>query len=124
MSGDKLLHYYPGAQFNWSREGDWTALEWQGPGEQPTEAEFATLPWPVAPVPDPVTTRQAKLALFAAGMLDAADAALAQAGKAAQIEWEYAVTFERSNPLIAQVGGALGLTEEQIDDLFRAAAAL
>jgi phage terminase large subunit-like protein len=65
-----------------------------------------------------------KLALLAAGKLEEADAVLASADRAAQIEWEYALTFERDNPLIAQVGGALGLSEEQIDDLFRAAAAL
>lgn len=76
----------------------------------------------IAAMPGPVTPRQAKLALLNAGLLDQAEVAAHEAGKAAQIEWEYAQSFERTNPLIADIGSALGLTEEQIDDLFRDAA--
>jgi hypothetical protein len=78
----------------------------------------------LAALPSPVTTRQAKLALLAAGLLDRAEAAAHQAGRAAQIEWEYATEYQRDNPLIGAIGEKLGLTEEQIDDLFRDAAAL
>ncbi|KQW62692.1 MULTISPECIES: hypothetical protein [unclassified Ensifer] len=42
----------------------------------------------------------------------------------AQIEWEYASTFNRMHPLIATVGAALGLTEEEIDNMWLAAAGL
>lgn len=42
----------------------------------------------------------------------------------AQIEWEYATTFNRTHPLIATVGTALGLSDAQIDALWVAAAAL
>ena len=42
----------------------------------------------------------------------------------ARIEWEYATTFERSHPLVNQVGTALGLTPEQIDAMWTEAAAL
>ncbi len=42
----------------------------------------------------------------------------------AQIEWEYATTFNRLHPLIGTVGTALGLSDTQIDALWVAAAAL
>lgn len=69
-----------------------------------------------------VTPRQARLVLLQAGYLDAAEAMLAlPENKAAQITWEYALEIKRSDPLIAAIGGALGLTEAQIDAMFEAA---
>lgn len=85
------------------------------------------VPNPV-PVPTEVTMRQARLALLAANLLDAANAAVAgmtgDAGKAAQIDWEYATSVNRHNGLVTQMGAALGLTDAQIDALFVAAAAI
>jgi hypothetical protein len=43
---------------------------------------------------------------------------------ATKITWEYATEFLRTDPLIASIGAVLGLTDEQIDDLFTTAAAL
>ena len=76
------------------------------------------------PVPQQVTMRQARLALLKAGLLDYAEAAIASAGREAQLEWEYAAVVERSNPVIAIVQQQQGVTDEQIDDLFREAAKL
>lgn len=76
----------------------------------------------------PVTMRQARLALLAAGVLGDVAPALAALPSphrdAAEIEWEYASEVRRDAPLIAALGSALGLTEDQIDDLFEAAAVL
>lgn len=77
-----------------------------------------------AKVPQSVTMRQARLALLSAGVLAQVSGAVAQAGEAAQIEWEYAQTVDRSSHLIAQLTPALGFTEQQMDDLFTAAALL
>ncbi|WP_457660170.1 MULTISPECIES: hypothetical protein [Sinorhizobium] len=41
----------------------------------------------------------------------------------AKIEWEYATTFDRMHPLIASVGAALGLSDEQIDAMWTGASA-
>ncbi len=83
---------------------------------------------PASPVPEAVTARQARLALLGAGLDDAVDQALAALpgaeGKAARIEWEYALEIRRDSPLIAALAPALGLTSEQVDDLFRAAEGL
>jgi hypothetical protein len=80
---------------------------------------------PTPPVPASVTARQARLALFGAGLLDLVEGAVAAMegpqGRAVQIEWEYALAVERQSPLIAALAPALGLTDEQVDNLFRAA---
>ena len=36
----------------------------------------------------------------------------------AQVEWEYAVDFERHNPLVESIGQAIGLSSAQIDSLW------
>jgi hypothetical protein len=81
-------------------------------------------PDPPAVIPSAVSMRQARLALLGADLLDTVDAAINQAGGAAKIEWEYATTVERDSTLVAGMTAALGLTEQQLDDLFVAAGAL
>ena len=72
-----------------------------------------------------VTPRQARLVLLQAGHLDAVETMLAlPENRAAQITWEYALEIKRSDPLIVAIGGALGLTEAEIDALFEAAKVL
>lgn len=80
------------------------------------------------PVPQFVTMRQARLALLQAGVLPAVNAAVAAmpgaAGDAARIEWEFSSTVERHRFLVEALGASLGMTAEQLDDLFRTAATL
>ena len=76
------------------------------------------------PVPQQVTMRQARLALLGAGLLDDVEAVISAAGRAAQLEWEYAAVVDRSNPAVAAVQQQQALTDVQIDDLFREAARL
>lgn len=75
-----------------------------------------------------VSMRQARLALLGAGKGGVVDTALSKLPspmkEAAQIEWEYASTIRRDSPLIAQLGPAIGMTDEQVDALFEAAAKL
>lgn len=80
-------------------------------------------------VPYSVTMRQARLALLSLGVLDNIDAAIASitdadARKAAQITWEFSSEVQRNNGLVTQLAPILGLTTEQIDNLFIAAANL
>lgn len=84
-----------------------------------------TQQWVVDEVtPKSVTMRQARLALLSVGLLDDVEAAVAAAGRQAQIEWEYATEVQRTHPLIAQVQQAQGLTDAEIDALFVAAAGI
>lgn len=81
-----------------------------------------------AAVPQSVTMRQARLALLAAELLPnvttAINALASPQKEAAQIEWEYSQTVERTRGFVLLLGAALGLTNEQLDDLFRQAATL
>lgn len=76
----------------------------------------------------PVTMRQARLALHAAGLLASVETALAALLEpqktASMIEWEYASEVRRDAPLIAAMTAALGLTEGQVDALFASASVL
>lgn len=42
----------------------------------------------------------------------------------ARIEWEYSNALQRDNALVAALGPALGLSTNDVDNLFRAAAAI
>lgn len=90
--------------------------------------EPAPPPVPVIEVPQDVTMRQARLALLGAGKLSLVDAAIDSMPEpqksAARIEWEYSNEVQRNNGFVAALGPALGMTEEQIDQLFIAAAKL
>jgi hypothetical protein len=104
-------------------DGTGVAAGWSWNGEA-----FAAPTVPVAPIPN-VTARQLRLWLVGQGrtlaQVDAAIAALPEGQRdVAAIEWEYASTYERTHPLIGALGAALGFTVEDVDQGFRAAAAL
>lgn len=89
------------------------------------EPEVQPEPDPV-PVPDVVTMAQARVALRHAGLLDKVTASL-KALPAAQrddalIAWEYAPNVARTGALVVSLAGAFGLSDADLDSLFRAAA--
>lgn len=118
------------------------------PGVEPVDGDMIRITHPngsteerqywtyVAPAPEPsgtvvprsITMRQARLALLAVGKLDhvatAINALPSPLKEKAQIEWEYSNEVQRHNGLVAQLGPALGLTEEVVDTLFIAGATL
>lgn len=112
--------YIPDAEGN----RDWQEYqEWVAAGNTP-EPIFE----PPPSAPQSVSMRQARLAMLGAGILDDVETAIAamegDEGRAARIDWEYALDVRREWPLINALGSQLGLTEQQIDDLFIAAAAV
>lgn len=88
----------------------------------PEEVEAHINPPPVVVVPSSVTMRQARLALLGEGLLDFVEDAIASLpediGRAARIEWEFATHVHRSNKLIGAVTAQLGMSEQEVDDLF------
>lgn len=81
------------------------------------------------PVPVSVTPRQIRLALLASGIslstIDAAINSMPEPTKSiAKVTWDYSTLVFRSNPLIVTMAPALGLTSEQIDQLFILASTL
>jgi hypothetical protein len=75
------------------------------------------------------TARQARLALIDAGLLESVPSAIASIEDAtarakAEVEWEYASHIERLSPWVIQLGGALGLDDDGLDQLFQVASGL
>ena len=102
---------------NWIAAPEGVGIGWAFDGTEWTR--------PPEPSPEPVETvsaMQARIALRRAGLLAQVEAAVAQGDDELQDAWEYAIEWKRSSPTIAAIGTALGLSEAQIDDLFRAAA--
>lgn len=75
-------------------------------------------------VPQRVSRMQAKLALHTGGLLDDVEAAVAAAPREVQIYWAEVSELHRDHAILNQMTEALGWTSEQVDDLFRAAAAI
>lgn len=79
-------------------------------------------------LPSAATPRQIRLALLDAGLLDSVTAAFDDLSEPlrtkVQIEWEYATEIEKNSPLIQKLYPKLDLTEDQLDDLFVAAASI
>ncbi|MFM0101998.1 hypothetical protein PQR01_00420 [Paraburkholderia rhynchosiae] len=76
-------------------------------------------------VPQSVSRAQALAALSNAGLLtQAQNAASASTNPLVLIFWNNAQTFERNSSTVATLGGALGLTDVQIDSLFIAASTI
>lgn len=75
-------------------------------------------------VPQAVSKFQAKAALLDAGRLAQVEALMASQSTPAiaKLAWTDAQNFERNSPTIAALAAALGLSSEQIDNLFIAAA--
>lgn len=76
------------------------------------------------PVPQIISARQVRLILLQQGLLETVGAMIEQQEEAVRIEWEYATEFRRDNPLLTGLAANLGLTDEQIDEFFIAAAQL
>ena len=81
------------------------------------------------PVPQAVTMRQARLALLGAGLLDQITVAITAIEdpiqrKAAEIQWEFAATVDRSSAFTQQLAAGLNLSEQQLDELFTSASQL
>lgn len=81
-----------------------------------------TTPTPVTIIPQEITMRQARLVLLEHGLLANVQTAinsLPEPNKTkAQIEWDYSNALQRDNSFVAVLGAALGLTDEDVDNLF------
>ena len=68
-------------------------------------------------VPQEITPLQSKLQLLELGLLDDVEA-MVSADRKVQLYWEYASVIERDNEILLMMATSLGMTEEQLDDLF------
>lgn len=99
-------------------------LQWLSRGNVPA---LPTPPEVVAPpdvVPKSVSRFRARAVLQIAGLLESADAVVAEMHPLTQIAWTDAAYFRRDSPILISVAQQLGITDAQVDDFFRQAAAL
>ncbi|EIM25762.1 hypothetical protein [Microvirga lotononidis] len=76
-------------------------------------------PTPEPPFPSVVTAAQAKIALFNGGLLDQVKAVVAaHPYEIVRIWFADANNWERGNPYVQALGVEIGLTDEQMDELF------
>ena len=76
-------------------------------------------------LPSVVTMRQARLALLQSGLLDTVETAITNGtDEAMKIEWEYATDVRRDWASLIALTETLGMTAEQLDELFRLANSL
>ena len=68
-------------------------------------------------VPKSITPLQAKLQLLKLGLLDEVEA-LATGDRTSQLYWEYASVVERDNAVLLLMANSIGLTSEQVDEMF------
>ena len=78
----------------------------------------------IEPVPDRVTPLQMRRALTQAGLRAQVETYVYTLDQDAQDAWEYATEIRRDSSFIAAGAIALDLSSEQLDELFRTAAAL
>lgn len=73
-----------------------------------------------------VTPFQAKAALFNAGLLDDVETliAAAETSTLTKLAWANAVEWRRTSPMLSELSASLNMTDEQLDALFIAAAAI
>ena len=84
--------------------------------------------FPPVVIPDTVSMRQARLALFQQGKLSLIqpliDAMMEPAKTTTQISWDYATEVRRDDDLVIQLSAALGLSSADLDALFTLASTL
>ncbi|WP_062224579.1 MULTISPECIES: hypothetical protein [unclassified Aureimonas] len=87
-------------------------------------SELPATPIAADPVPSEVTPAQAKIALYDAGLYGRVKAIIdgSDAYEPMRIWWESALVWRLDNPNIHALAAVLKLTDDQVDDLFRAAA--
>jgi hypothetical protein len=79
---------------------------------------------PAPTVPEAVTPRQIRLALYQSGLLPAATTWIGSADEGTRIEWDYATEVRRDHAMWPVAAAALGKTSADIDALFLLAATL
>lgn len=126
-----ILALRPGAIWE-LRGGTYDGLVWRDQSPMPTRAEVEAKMAEAepTPIPEKVSLRQFRMALRRAGMFEAVNALktseLLTTQQKTDVEdfLEYSNEIERAHPMIASLAPLVGVTPEQIDDIFRAASSL
>jgi hypothetical protein len=104
-------------EYQFSVIGDATVGEWVAP------------PPPTPPVPPAVSPRQIRQAMSkvpygVTTLRSTVEAAIAASDQDTKDWYEWATQFERGHPMVAALGGGLGVASEDLDNLWRLAGSL
>lgn len=69
-------------------------------------------------IPQEVSVIQAKLAIIDAGLMPDVEAFISTLSAREWLYWNTSLSFKRDHPMIEKARIALGITKQQIDDLF------
>jgi hypothetical protein len=87
-------------------------LDWVAAGNTPEPADVpATILASLSPA-------QVRLVLLQNNLLDTVESAVAASDRATQIEWQTRTEFKRDNALLNTMAASLGLTSQQVDEMF------
>lgn len=122
-----VKHLDPAAEF--ALNGDsYDGLVWLGEGSAPSiealEAAWAEVEKAPPPPPDAVSSRQFKMQLAIGGIKTMVEAWVSQQDELVQIAYHNSALFHRDERMMQAGFAALGFTDQQIADFFRAASAL
>jgi hypothetical protein len=94
----------------------WTLVE--GPTPPDPQPEIDLQNWRFSTTCTPF---QGRMALINANLMAQVEAIIADAStpQETKVAWEYAIEWRRMSPMIDSLAATLGLTAEQIDDLFK-----
>ena len=99
--------------FTPEEEAEWDAMEadWEA-NEPQRRRENMT-----------VTNKQLRLALNSAGVYGDVEGAMAKSTNTTELEihWNFSTYINRLDPWVVEVGSALGMDDDQLDELFEAA---
>jgi hypothetical protein len=95
---------------------------WVQSGNSPEE--FIEVP--PEPVPDSVSRFQARAALYQSGYLEQVEAIMQSPDTPmlSKLAWQDALSFERNSTTVLTLSSLLGMSDEQLDNLFRLAGSI
>lgn len=96
--------------------GGWVLVEGQTPPDPQPEIDLRNSRYAMV-----CTPLQGRIALANAGKLSDVEAIINDSStpQETKIAWEYAIEWRRMSPMIINLSTALGMTDEQVDELFR-----
>ena len=84
-------------------------------------AEIAAIPAPEPVKVSTISPRQIRQVLTAAGLRAQVEAAISSGDQDLKDWWMFSTAFEREHPVLVSMAQALGLSPEQVEDLFKQA---
>lgn len=76
------------------------------------------------PVPNEISPRQIRRALSESGLRTLVESAISAGDQELKDWWEWSTSFLRNHPLVEQMARTLGVTDQELDDLWRLGASL